>query len=855
MPLRRAWYGLIILASLLPAIALSPWLSQQAHQLLLDHALLNEEMFHKEIEIHLHLETNRLISVLQNKSDPIAYFLRHERNIEAIRDFIEKISQRESMVNTSTIYDQDANIIVTSQLAEHTTAHISKDDPAFVIPMLKRVYIGSPRLLSDNHFEFIIAVPIISENRSMGVIVSTINIDEYWQNIRAKTSEHDSNVYIVDGRGSLLTHMAETKLKQGDLLSDKEIVRTLLAGKDWHETDAYEGFEGKQVFGIATLVRGLQWGLISEIESEEITSPILSALIMLTVIVVLLHAIFGLLSLMFTKRLLNPISDLAAVVKRATEGDYSYEVSPSPYIEIDDLGRSFNIMIREIENRESSLRKLSEAIEQGGESVVITDKQGIIEYVNPAFTQITGYSSDEVVGKNPRLLNSGNQAPEYYEKLWKTISSGKVWYSPVVDRRKDGSDFPALMTISPIIDAKGEITHYVAIQQDMSSHEILENKFRQAQKMEALGTLVGGIAHDFNNMLAGMTGNLYLAKRKTNDLDVIKKLSAVENLSFRASEMIQQLLIFARKGHVQMKSFGLTTFIKEVVKLCETAVPENILFKKELCSENLLIHGDATQLQQVLINLVNNARDALTGVAEPVITLKLENIEVDESFIKRHPDMKVSQFARMTVQDNGIGIDAKDLEHIFEPFFTTKEAGQGTGLGLAMSYGSIQNHGGIIEIESSLNQGATFQVYLPLLQEAHIITPELPFEDTVKGYGETILLVDDNVDMRTSSKEVLESLNYKVLEAGDGLEAVDMFASHQADISLIVMDVVMPRLGGVEAVKRISAVKPDVKVIYCTGYDRGEMVKNASLLDGESMISKPYKIPAFSRAVRNKIDS
>ncbi|MDQ6997137.1 MAG: PAS domain S-box protein [Mariprofundus sp.] len=855
MPLRRAWYGLIIIASLLPAIALSPWLSQQAHNLLLDRALLKEEMFHKEVEIFLHLETNRLVSVLQNKSDPIAHFLTEDKNYKAIRKLTERIAQREPMVNTTSVYDEHANMIIRSLVHGHQPAVIDMNSPAFVIPMHNRIFIGSPQRLSDQHYEFLISVPVVHEGTVVGVIVSTVNIDEYWKNVRTQIPEHNSKVYLIDGRGSLLVHQNETNLKQGDLLSDKKIVRSILAGKDWHETSAYEGFEGNQVFGIATLVRGLQWGLISEVEAKEITSAIVSKLTLLIIIVVLLHALFGLISLIFTGRLLEPIFDLGKVMKRATEGDYSNQACASPYVEIDDLSRSFNMMIQEIEVRELSLKKLSQAIEQGGESVIMTDKHGVIEYVNPAFTEITGYSSDEVVGKKPNILKSGVQSAEYYKKLWLTISSGEVWHSSIVDQRKDGSTYPALMTVSPIIDAKGNITHYVGIQQDMSAHEMLENKFRQAQKMEALGTLVGGIAHDFNNMLAGMTGNLYLAKKKSKDADVVKKLSTVEALSFRASDMIQQLLVFARKGRVELKIFDLVPFINDVMKMFEVVVPENISVRKELCQDNLFINGDATQLQQVLMNLVNNARDALIGVDDPAIIIKLEKVDVDEVFKRKYADVTASMFARITVQDNGCGVNEDDLEHVFEPFFTTKETGSGTGLGLAMSYGAIHNHGGIIEVSSAPDQGTTFEVYLPLSDTLKVSADEQISDDVVQGHGETILLVDDDPDMRSASRDVLESLHYCVIEAEDGVMAIEMFLEYQVEIALVIMDVVMPRMGGVEAIRRISEFSDDVKVIYCTGYDRGEILNNSALSGIECIVSKPYQIHTFSKVVREKLDS
>lgn len=554
----------------------------------------------------------------------------------------------------------------------------------------------------------------------------------------------------------------------------------------------------------------------------------------------------------------EPIKSTSGKVLGAFGMYYNHPALPNKD-ELNDLESAATLagIVMERGRRKALLSKLSQAVEQAGESVLITDREGSIEYVNPSFTRITGYSFEDVIGENPRILKSGNQSVEYYEKLWDTITSGKVWHASVINRRKDGSQYPAITSIAPIYnDDNGQITHYVAIQQDMTNYKVLEEEFRQAQKMEALGTLVGGIAHDFNNMLAGMTGNLYLAKKKVADRpDVLKRLNSVEELSYRAAEMIKQLLAFARKDRVEVKPFGLTSFIQNVSELNRASIPENISFHSEFCSEELVVKGDATQLQQVLMNLLNNAHDAVSDVPEPMISLTIDEFEADEEFLTTHSEVSGRLFAHLVVKDNGTGISDEVKEHIFEPFYTTKEVGVGTGLGLAMSYGTIESHGGILEVESRPGEGSSFHIYLPLLEEKKIdIEPE-EFGEVASGNGELILVVDDNSDVRATSKEVLESLGYRVLEAIDGLQAVEMFASNQNEIALIIMDIVMPRLGGVKAVGRIKALCPDAKVVFATGYDKDETLKGEMPSDEYSVLSKPYNVMKLSRAIREQLDS
>ena len=509
--------------------------------------------------------------------------------------------------------------------------------------------------------------------------------------------------------------------------------------------------------------------------------------------------------------------------------------------------------ITERKQAEIKLKMLFQAIENAGEAVIITDRGAVIEYVNPAFTEITGYTPEEIIGKTPAVLKSSAQDPSFYKELWDTITRGETWHGTLIDRRKDGSFYPALMSVAPIYNDSVEITHFVSLQQDMTQYKKMEDQFLQAQKMEAIGTLVGGIAHDFNNMLAAIQGNVYLSKRKLEGQPEIgEKLDNIELLGMRAADMVKQLLTFARKDRVEMHSFSLNAFIKEAYKLAKTAVPENIELVCDPCQENLMITGDATQLQQALMNLLNNARDAVSDVTHPQISCRLRPFVSTDEFNKDHSDMNGVRFAELVIRDNGSGISKDHLDKVFEPFFTTKGVGEGTGLGLAMVYGTVQSHGGIIEATSEHGVGTAFNIYLPLKEGVETLEKD-KIPTIAQGQGETILLVDDEENMRSTIGEVLNSLGYKVLKAGDGKEALEMFKAHQNDIDLILTDIVMPRVGGFDLAGSIRQLNHNVPIIFVTGYDKDQVMSSENQIQYTDIIGKPFSFVNLSRLIRQMI--
>ncbi|GAV20785.1 blue-light-activated protein [Mariprofundus micogutta] len=503
---------------------------------------------------------------------------------------------------------------------------------------------------------------------------------------------------------------------------------------------------------------------------------------------------------------------------------------------------------------EAKSLKISSAIDQAGEAVLISNYNGLIEYVNKAFTEITGYSMQEALGQKPSILKSGNQDQLFYKQMWDTIKSGEVWQGEVIERRKDGSFYPAMLTISPIRDSEDKITHFVGIHEDLSEHKSLEAQYRQAQKMEALGTLVGGIAHDFNNMLAGMIGNLYIIKGKVKENpDILEKVERVEKVGFQAADMIKQMLVFARNDDVERHKLSLSSFIKEAFNLHQIVIPENIQLNRNISGSNLFVLGNPAMLQQLLLNLVGNAADALAGVENPTINFSLNELRGSEELCLKHAKAKAhSNYAYIHISDNGAGIEAEHIEHIFDPFFTTKEVGKGTGLGLAMTATIISSHNGFVEVESEPGRGTDFHIYIPLCNHEEQKPLAADSAMIADSKGETLLIVDDDETLRDTTAETLQLLGYRTLVASNGRDAVEIFQATAVDA--VILDVVMPVMGGPDTAREMLNLNPHTNIIFATGYDRENALKDAKDLENTPVLSKPFEINELHRTIRLLLD-
>jgi len=500
---------------------------------------------------------------------------------------------------------------------------------------------------------------------------------------------------------------------------------------------------------------------------------------------------------------------------------------------------------------EEELRRLSIAIEQAVENIVITDTEGTIQYVNPAFEKNTGYLRDEAIGRNPRILKSGVHDPEFYENLWKTITSGNVWTGRITNRRKDGSVIQEDAIISPLFSSQGRLTGYVALKRDITEAVRLEAHLRQAQKMESIGTLAGGIAHDFNNILAGMIGYTELAKLKTSDTKVSAYLDQILNASERAKTLIRQILTFSRNTEQEKKPVMLIPIIKEVTTFMRASLPANIEIRHSLNTDSDMILADATQIHQVLMNLCTNAGHAMKK-AGGILEITLNELGVDRENML-YPSLAEGSYLRLTVSDTGHGIEQAVLDRIFEPYFTTKEKGEGTGLGLSVADGIIRNHGGAITVFSETGKGSVFHIYLPEYKKFLKEPKEPEIKPPVKG-TETILFIDDEKLLADVTKLNLEDLGYRVTTETDPEKAIELFRDNGDTFHLVITDKTMPHMSGFDLTREIKKIRADVPVILCTGFQDREDSEKLSAFGISHFITKPITISVLSEAIREVLD-
>jgi two-component system, cell cycle sensor histidine kinase and response regulator CckA len=515
--------------------------------------------------------------------------------------------------------------------------------------------------------------------------------------------------------------------------------------------------------------------------------------------------------------------------------------------------------ITERKRNEELLLLLGSAVEQSKESIVITDSEidapgPRILFVNPAFTQMTGYSAEEAIGMTPRILQGPLTDKAVLSRLRQNLIECKKFEGQTINYRKDGKPFALEWQIAPVRNAAGKVTHFMAIQHDITERKRLETQVFQSQKMETVGKLAGGIAHEFNSILTAIIGQseMILADLPAES-PMAQNAIEIGSAANRAAKLTRQLLAYGRKQILQPKPLDLNLVIANMEGMFSHIMGGNVNTRLVPAPGLHTVKADAGQIEQVIMNLAMNAHDAMPNGGG--LTLETANVTVDQESVGRYPEMKPGEYVMLAVTDTGIGMSPEVKARVFEPFFSTKNVGQGTGLGLSTCHGIIKQSGGHISVYSELSRGATFKIYLPQVDfETRIPTQRLDSPNLPVG-TETILLVEDDPALREMAATLLRRLGYNVLSAANGIEALSLKQQHGVGhIDLLFTDVVMPHMSGKELSDRVLASHPHTRILFTSAYAENAIVHHGILDQEVALLQKPFTPSALAHKLREVLD-
>jgi PAS domain S-box-containing protein len=504
----------------------------------------------------------------------------------------------------------------------------------------------------------------------------------------------------------------------------------------------------------------------------------------------------------------------------------------------------------------ASERKYRSLVESIPDIIFALELDGSISYIGPRWKKILGHDETEVLGKY-FIAFIPPEEHAFMIHVFKEVRNKKksVENIQLKFHRKDGQLRYFFASAAPLLDEQGQVMGTMGIARDITEHRKIEEQLLQAQKMESIGNLAGGIAHDFNNLLGGILGYASFAKKKMSLQDPLyHSLNSIERSATQAAELTKQLLGFARRGKYQVKPINCNDLIQDLTQFLRRTIDKRINLEVDLDPHMHLIDGDETQLQQSLINICLNARDAMP--AGGTLKIVTGNRTLSKDINEKQGGWKEGKYVKITLSDTGIGMTQEIRSQIFEPFFTTKEPGRGTGLGLSMVYGIIQNHGGYIEVKSEPGHGTSFELLLPAAVELILeeISPFPPGRIIPKG-SETILIVDDEELIRQLGADILEDVGYKILLAAGGEEAIQIYQENRKEIALVILDMVMPGLGGKETILKLKEIDSKIKVLLSSGYSTNEGVGEILKEGVGGFIQKPYRDEELIGKVREILDS
>ncbi len=503
-----------------------------------------------------------------------------------------------------------------------------------------------------------------------------------------------------------------------------------------------------------------------------------------------------------------------------------------------------------------SEEKYRSLAESAPDIIYTLDLDGVFTYVNPKWKSILGHEPSEVLGKRLEDFAAENDQGDLdllMQRIRERKEAVEVARINLLTTRGEARSFE--FSGAPYLNATGEVMGVAGIAKDVTERDRIEDHLRHAQKMEAIGALAGGIAHDFNNILQSIQSNTQLLLiQEKDDESARRRLEAIEKSTVRAAQLTKQLLEFGQKAETSFRSVDLSHVVRKIERLIRGALPQNIRIDLNLRDGVQQVYADPTHMEQAIMNLVVNARHAMPDGG--VLTIETDSVTLDKEFCRSHPGATPGNYTLLAVSDTGYGMEAEVLEHIFEPFYTTREIGGGVGLGLATVYGIVKSHMGYIYCESEPGEGARFNIFIPALHGetmAAPVEPE-PLESLEKAKA-TVLLVDDEIALREIGREILEAFGFLVITVSSGEEALEAFIKNGLKPDLVILDLIMPGMGGHNCLKEMLKLAPRLKVIVASGYAAHGEARDVLREGAMGFINKPYDISKMIQIINNVLNT
>ena len=734
-----------------------------------------------------------------------------------------------------------------------------------------------------------VSMPIRDKTGNIiGVGMFSLNLENLANQVRVTQVGKTGFAYIVDGTNRVIAHPSRVQFTELLDLSDYQPVAQLRKGVRGNISFTDVSGQRWRAF-ISEMDNG--WGIVVQQQEEELLSTrrMLRQVSLWSIIAAVL--VLTTMTWWVVRRSLRPIEVLTKAVTgittdRLSKADLDDVLKVSRNIttndEIGALAEGFSKLAIRLQTTLANLseelaeRKLAEETVRTSNdrlrsvlraataySIIGTDPDGVIKLFNEGATLMLGYSADEVIDKTTMMLfhdpaeviaraNELGINPGF-EVFVSSARVGETETREWTYIRKDGSKITVSLTVTAMLSEESLLTGFIGVARDISNEKKMEQQLIQSQKMETVGLLAGGVAHDFNNILSAIIGYAYLMQQKLRSDDPMRdNVEQILESANRAAEITSNLLAFSRKQVINARPVNINDIITKIEKLLSRIIGEDIDVGSVFVDREIICMADAGQIEQVLLNLATNARDAMPYGGR--LTIRTELTEIDDAFIRTHGFGKAGAYALITVSDTGTGMKQEEMEKVFEPFFTTKETGKGTGLGLAMAYGIIKQHDGYISVESQVGKGTSFSIYLPVTMSKEDVSVKSAVEPMPEGGTETILVAEDDERLRSLSEIVLTQANYKVILAQNGEEAIEKFIANKDSIDLVLLDMIMPKKSGTEVYEEIKSIKLDIKVIFLSGYTADRMNKEIFAENHVNFIFKPVAPKDLLKQVRDMLD-